>query len=1710
MTTFHQQTEKSHMEQEERSRRAFRLLLILGSIVAAASTLALIRALLVNGTLSFPIAGIITGLVVLAGAYIARRGRTIEAALLVSILLFAFDLYLISRYDGIGFLLTLSLAAILSVTIGQMLPPERITRGVMIVIGVSVAIIILDLYWPGSRKEFSASNLYVTYISVAIILGIAIVMAARQFPAYSLQTKLVLTSVTLVVLTVLLTTVTVSIFTRRELTNQIERKFQTVGQSQATAIGELLEQQASILQALSLDSTLRGLVHVQNINYSGDTEAIRDEILQVDTQWNTLPDNDPVVSSILNNSATRTLQTFRRNFPDYANVLVTDQYGALAGSAYRPFDYYQGDEEWWQAAYNDGQGDTYVGEPAFDPEVEAVVLPIAVPIYTADTNSVLGVLYVTYSLNEILRLLEITDELGDKSEADLLFGDDTLRYAVAPGEDMSSYSHAESIDPAVLAKLQQEPGRILVTEVEDIPSIASLQSLITDSPLLDELDWSILIHQDRAAAFAAITGQRRISVILGLIAVIIGTALATYSARRITGPINRLTETAVSISAGDLNRRAPVETQDEIGTLAITFNDMTAQLRDFISTLEDRVASRTRALATSAEVSRYLSTIVEVDHLVAEVVNQMRDAFGYYYAQIYLYDEARQELVMAGGTGEAGQAMLAAGHTLQPGQGLVGQAAASNQVILIDDVTKEAAWLPNELLPETRSEIAVPIATGDKVLGVLDVQHNVVAGFNNESADLIQSIAHQVAIAIQNARTFEQLQQQEKSLLNALEESGEQARRLALLSEMGALLNAAKDLDEVYEIAAPRIQEIIYGERIIVSLLDPAGETFQATVLTDQTGVVTTGMKMPLSGTVVGAAVREKRLLNLPHDISFEEFADARRLYASGIQSAVIVPLIVGDKLLGTLNIASQQPEAFQEIDTQFAQQIANLLAVTIESRRLGAQARLLASVVEDHPDFIGTGSLAGEMLYINPAGLQMLGLPQDYDVTQMNLTDFYSPEDARRLIQEGIPAALAGGSWSYEAVVLTADGRQITVEETVGINRDATGHPVSFNMTLHDITERQEAEKAIRESEARLSALVEYAPETIMVLDVTTGNFVEVNRNAEELFGLDRETLLQMGPVQLSPPTQPNGKNSMEAALEKIQEAVAGGTPVFEWVFQTADERLITCEVRLVKWPGYDHFIQGSIVDITEQQKAQAAVAKLAADLQIVAEVSRIATTILDTRQLLQEVVDLTKERFDLYHVHIYLMSEDKQHLKLAAGAGELGRMMVADGYQIPVAEKESVVARAARSRQGVVVNDVRQEAGFLANPLLPGARSELAAPLIVGDDVLGVLDVQSDETGYFSETDVNIQTTLALQIAAALQNAIQYQKAQEALAELTRLQQIMVREGWEAYLQEDRVTGYVYDLQQVQPLAPSHDTAVPDVTDAVLAPLTVRGAAIGTLGILDPSGKPVPPEKQYLLQSISQQVAEALERARLFEETETARRHLDQRAEELAVLNQVAEAAARQLDVNNLFRAIHRQVQRVVAVDTFFAAVYNQEQNWFDFVYFYDHGRQTQVKPLPADPFYETVQVYQSGQPAVTNHTEETFAEARQNMGKKLLDKGKVPTNMVFVPLRAGAEIIGVISVQNYQYYWYTDSDVTLLEGIANHTAVALQNIRLLTEAQSRAQRERTLRDITARVSAAVDAESVLRVAAEEIGRVLNLETCVYLADPDAPENGTPQNGS
>lgn len=145
--------------------------------------------------------------------------------------------------------------------------------------------------------------------------------------------------------------------------------------------------------------------------------------------------------------------------------------------------------------------------------------------------------------------------------------------------------------------------------------------------------------------------------------------------------------------------------------------------------------------------------------------------------------------------------------------------------------------------------------------------------------------------------------------------------------------------------------------------------------------------------------------------------------------------------------------------------------------------------------------------------------------------------------------------------------------------------------MFTEDITQSKQAEKALRESEARFRTLVEHAPEAIVVLDVATKKFVNVNENAVRLFGLPRETLLATGPIELSPPKQSNGRSTLLVGEERIGQAVAGEAPAFEWLHRNAEGKDFPCEVRLVLLPASERtLVRGSITDITERKRVEVA----------------------------------------------------------------------------------------------------------------------------------------------------------------------------------------------------------------------------------------------------------------------------------------------------------------------------------------------------------------------------------------------------------------------------------------------------------------------------------------------------------------------------------------
>ncbi len=368
-----------------------------------------------------------------------------------------------------------------------------------------------------------------------------------------------------------------------------------------------------------------------------------------------------------------------------------------------------------------------------------------------------------------------------------------------------------------------------------------------------------------------------------------------------------------------------------------------AELTTQSELLEDLVAARTRdleqravQLATAADVGRAAASILELESLSRRVVELVRDRFDLYYAGLFLVGEEGRYAVLVAGTGDAGRVMREQGHRLEVGgYSMVGAACAQRQARLALDVGEEPVRFDNPLLPRTRSEMALPLVVGDRVLGALDVQSVKPSAFSEEDVSVLQLVADQVAVAVDNARKFSE----EAALLEATSPLFRVSRRLVSVVTM----------DEIIEVVITSVAET-EADGCIVGWLNygPGGELQSITFLRDWNRQgnprFSSGMTFPretsplplqviTSFWTVGDAIQDARM---PHDL--REF-----ITAYGGRGFINVPLRLGSQGIGFVSIYQTEAGPFSPVSIRLYETLVDQAAVAMERARLldEAQARV-------------------------------------------------------------------------------------------------------------------------------------------------------------------------------------------------------------------------------------------------------------------------------------------------------------------------------------------------------------------------------------------------------------------------------------------------------------------------------------------------------------------------------------------------------------------------------------------------------------------------------------------------------------------------------------------------------------------------------------------------------------------------------------------------
>lgn len=342
-----------------------------------------------------------------------------------------------------------------------------------------------------------------------------------------------------------------------------------------------------------------------------------------------------------------------------------------------------------------------------------------------------------------------------------------------------------------------------------------------------------------------------------------------------------------------------------------------------------------KLLKASARAARNITTILDAYELLQRTVDIICDEFGFYYAGVFLLDDAKQYAVLKAGRGEAGRAMIKEGHKLAVGgNSMIGACIANRQGRIALDVGAEAVFFENPHLPNTRSEMALPLIVGDEAIGALTVQSTEEAAFHEEDIAALQTMADQLAVAIQNANLHRQAERR--------------SRLLKAANRVGKEVTSILDLDQLL----PQTVNIIcesYGLYYAgIFLLDEAGEYAVLRAGYGKAGkaMLAEGHKLKVgTDSMIGAciAMGEARIAL---DVG-EERVHFKNPHLPHTRSEMALPLIYGGKILGAVTIQSSEERAFSEDDITTLLTMAEHLAVAINN------AKLIEELKEAHAEIL-------------------------------------------------------------------------------------------------------------------------------------------------------------------------------------------------------------------------------------------------------------------------------------------------------------------------------------------------------------------------------------------------------------------------------------------------------------------------------------------------------------------------------------------------------------------------------------------------------------------------------------------------------------------------------------------------------------------------------------------------------------------------------------
>ncbi len=462
--------------------------------------------------------------------------------------------------------------------------------------------------------------------------------------------------------------------------------------------------------------------------------------------------------------------------------------------------------------------------------------------------------------------------------------------------------------------------------------------------------------------------------------------------------------------------------------------------------------------------------------------------------------------------------------------------------------------------------------------------------------------------------------------------------------------------------------------------------------------------------------------------------------------------------------------------------------------------------------------------------------------------------------------------------------------------------------------------------------------------------------------------------------------------------------------------------------------------------QETQETLKRRGVEVALATQIAQEIAAATDLRDLYQRVVNQIHELFGYYHTQLLRYDSALDTVALVYGYGKVGQEMLELNHSVPM--NVGIIGSAAASGKSILRPSLYTDETWQPNPLLPQTKGEIAVPIKLRNEVLGVLDVQSDKADKLDENDLLLLEGLCGQIAVAIESTRLRQEMEANLRELTTLQRYMSREAWQAYKKSrENIAGYQFDQTGVTPLLKENaqNSSENGQTEKVVATqLQIRGETFGTIGILDDPAQPLSDEELALLQSITDQVSEALEAARLFEQTHDALLEQERLTSELETVAQVTSVASTILEVDNLLQAVVDLAK--TSFDLYHAHVYLLEEEAEILTLKAGAGNVGRLMALEGrDILIDAESIVARAARTRDVVVENDVQRVVDFLPHPLLPKTKAE---MAVPMIVGNKLVGILDLQAEQVGRFTEEDVKTQRTLATQVAVAVENAKLYAE--------------------------------------------------------------